>query len=108
MRDLKDMLGLGEVAKPYVSKVEQRHLRGQAIADQVSDRARQQHLASVRHAHDARGAIHRAAEEIAFALLDQSCMESATGAQRQAIVRRRRQRLSETPGGLTPCRFVCA
>ena len=52
-------------------------------------RLRQQDLAAVRGAHDARGAIDRAAEVIAVAALGRSRVQAAAHAQRDAVGRRR-------------------
>ena len=71
---LVDALGAREVAQAYRTQVLQRDACRQPVRQQYGQRLRSQHLAAVRRRHDARRAVHHAAEEIVVAPLDHAGM----------------------------------
>ena len=61
----------------------------QRIGDRVDQCLRQQHLAAMRRAHDARGAIHRWTEVVVVAVLDGADVQAAAHLQADALGSRR-------------------
>ena len=77
------------------AEVAQRYAFRQSPADLFGDRLRQQHLTTVSRAHDARGAINRAAIEVAVASFIDPRMQAAAQWQRHSVrcIRRGKQLL---------------
>ena len=89
MHELIDALGIGEVAQTYCTEVLHAGARRQVVADEVDHGLRQQHLAAMRGAHDARGTVDDGAEQVVAAALDHARMQAAADAQLDALGGRR-------------------
>ncbi len=77
--------GRSEIAQPDGTHVAQRNFGGQVLAGQRDDRLRQQNLAPMRGAHDARGAVDGGAEVIVVAAFDDARVQPAAHAQREPL-----------------------
>ncbi len=82
MDELADLLGRRQVLQPHAAELAQRDPAGQAFANEIGERPRQQHLPAVRDAHDPRGAVDRGAEVVVVALDRVTRMQSAAHADR--------------------------
>ena len=101
MQDLVDVLGRRQVLEPDAAEIAKRDRRGQAGADLVDDRLRDQDLAAVRDAHDPRRAIDGRAEVIVVAPLEHAEVQAAADADRDPVRDRRiDQRLLEHHRGV--------
>ena len=99
MHHLEDALRAREVAQTHRAQVAERHTRGRAVDQQHRQRLRHQHLAAMRRRHDARGAVHHAAEEIVVAALDDAGVQTAARPQRNAVDARIGECLLELQSG---------
>ena len=88
MGELIDMLGRRKVAQANAAQIEERNVGRQAIAYLIDNSLGQKHLAPMGGAHDARGAIHLAAEEIVIATLHDPQVQAAAHPERNAVGRR--------------------
>ena len=89
MHRLKHMLRDRQILEPHPAEIAQRHLCRQPRTDLVRHRPRQEHLPSVRRAHDPRGAVDRNPEAVVVASLDRARVQPAAHPQRHAAGRRR-------------------
>ncbi len=85
VRNLVDMLRLGQIAQPHGTEVAQRDACGQALGDEIGHCLRQQYLAAVRGAHDSRGTIDRSAKEVVGAALVDAGVQAAARAKGNAF-----------------------
>ncbi|HTR56992.1 MAG TPA: hypothetical protein VMM27_02345 [Casimicrobiaceae bacterium] len=85
MHELEDVLARREVPQAHGTQVAQGNVGRQARLDLVEDGLRQEHLASVRCLHDARGAVDGAAEEIVVAPLHDAQVQSGAHAKWDVI-----------------------
>ncbi|HLW12350.1 MAG TPA: hypothetical protein VKU81_06600 [Casimicrobiaceae bacterium] len=85
MHHLIDPFRPREVAQAHGTKVAQRHAGRQPRFDQIGDGLRHQHLSAIGGAHDARGTVDGAAEEVVVAALDDAGVQSATDMQRDGV-----------------------
>ncbi len=100
MNHLVDPLRAREVAQACGTKVAQRYAGRQSRFDQIGDRLRQQHLSAIGGAHDARGTVDGAAEEVVVAALDDAGVQAATDLQRDGVFGLRlAERLLQRDGG---------
>ena len=83
--ELKHLFGPGQIAQPHPAQVDERRALRQAALDAFGQCFRQQRLPAMRRAHDSRGAVHRGAEEVTVARLDQAHVQTAANAQRHAV-----------------------
>ena len=89
MEDLVEPFGTRQVAQADEAEVAQRDVLGQPSAHQVDHRLREQHLAAVCRAHDARGAVDRGPEVVVVASLRGANVDATPRLQRARVACRR-------------------